>query len=290
MCVRFVTDAATVCARWTLRFEPLAMDHMPATGVSGLDLYALADGRWHWVGVGRPIQFPTNEATLVADLPPGARELLLYLPLYNGVESVEIGLPPEATLHPAPPRPAGRARPIVFWGTSITQGGCAARPGMAYPALLGRRLDRPTINLGFSGNGQMEPEMATLIAELDAGAYVIDCLPNLDAGAVTGRTAPVVTTLRAAHPETPIVLVENIAYQAASVVPSMREAYRTKNAALRAQHERLMASGVKGLHYVPGETLLGEDGEATVDGAHPTDVGFLRIAQALEPALRACGV
>jgi len=304
MCVRFVTDATTIAARWTLRFEPLAMNHMPATGVSGLDLYArdllpgppptqgrepspANPGTWHWVGVGRPEKFPTNQQVLVGGLAPGRREYLLYLPLYNGVQSVQIGLAPEAQLFKAPPYPPERAKPVCFYGTSITQGGCAARPGMAYPAILGRWLNRPTINLGFSGNGQMDPEVGQLMAELDPSVYVIDCLPNLDAARVTERTEPLVEALRTARPETPIVLVENITYQNAVLVPGSRQGYTAKNAALRAAYDRLVARGVQHLHSVPGDNLLGADGEATVDGTHPTDVGFLRIAETLEPVLRA---
>lgn len=285
--VRFVTNATTISARWTLRFESLAMNHMAATGVSGLDLYGKENGQWHWIGVGRPEKFPTNQQTLVAGLAPATREYRLYLPLYNGVQTVQIGIAPGAPLFQAPPYPPEKARPICFYGTSITQGGCAARPGMAYPAILGRWLDRPTINLGFSGNGQMDPEVVQLLAELDPCVYVIDCLPNLSPSLVTERTEPLVETLRQAHPDTPVVLVENIAYQNAVLAPGSHQSYVVKNEALRAAYERLVARGVKHLHYVFGDKLLGEDGEATVDGSHPTDVGFLRIAEALEPVLQA---
>ena len=134
------------------------MPHMPATGVSGLDLYARDDAA---TGGGSAPAAPrqTNESrSLAAGLPAGRREYLLYLPLYNGVSSVEIGVPEGQTLaRRAPPRPEGHRRPIVFYGTSITQGGCASRPGMVHTAILGRRLDRPVINLGFSGNGTMDP-------------------------------------------------------------------------------------------------------------------------------------
>jgi lysophospholipase L1-like esterase len=92
--------------------------------------------------------------------------------------------------------------------------------------------------------------------------------------------------LRAARPDTPIVLVENIAYQAGAFLPGAKESYVDKNAALRAAYERLTEKGIQGLSYVPGETLLGADGEATVDGTHPTDLGFQRMADALEPVLR----
>ena len=118
---------------------------------------------------------------LVKGLKPGRREYVLYLPLYNGVQEVKIGVPEGATLEVAGPRPVG-TKPIVFYGTSILQGGCASRPGMAYPAILGRRLDWPTINLGFSGNALSEPEVAQLLAELDPAVYVLDPLPNMTRG------------------------------------------------------------------------------------------------------------
>src|SRR3954451_6410732 len=218
LCVRFVTDAPEIKARWTLTSRQLALPHMAATGVSGLDLYAKLDGRWRWAGVGRPEQAPTNTATLAAGLPEGRREYLLYLPLYNGVSSVEIGLPEDRSLAKAPPRPGGHERPVVVYGTSITQGGCASRPGMVHTAILGRRLDRPVINLGFSGNGKMEPELAGLLAELDPAAYVLDCLPNMTAKEVSARVAPFVRALRTAHPETPIVLAEDQTYANAHLV------------------------------------------------------------------------
>ena len=101
------------------------------------------------------------------DLPAGKREYLLYLPLYNGVRSVELGLPKDSTLAKAGTWSSAIGKPIVFYGTSITQGGCASRPGMVHTAILGRQLNAPVINLGFSGNGKMEPEMANLLAELD---------------------------------------------------------------------------------------------------------------------------
>ena len=174
----------------------------------------------------------------------------------------------------------------MFYGTSITQGGCASRPGMAYPAILGRWLDMPTINLGFSGNGRMDPPLTDLLAELDVAAYVIDCCPNMTPELVAERTEPLVNGLRAAHPDTPIVLVENIEYQAAAALPNARAGYTAKSQALRAAYERLTDAGVEGLHYVEGEPLFGNDGEATVDGTHATDLGFMRMAEGLLSVLQ----
>lgn len=287
MCVRFVTDATTIKARWTLRSDRLASDHMPATGVSGLDLYVRkeADG-WHWLGVGRPSQFPVNQKVLADELAPGTHEYLLYLPLYNGVESVQIGLAPEAFLAKAPQRTPEAAKPICVYGTSITQGGCASRPGMVYTAILGRLLDRVVINLGFSGNGPMEMEVGRFLAELDPAVYVLDCLPNMEPGQVAERTVPFVRMLRQKRPDTPIVLVENISYSNAAYVPVRHKSYTSKNAALRKAYQQLVTEGFKRIFYLHGDQLLGQDGEATVDGTHPTDLGFLRMADAMEPILR----
>ena len=289
LCVRFITDADTIAARWSLGSPNLGMPHFPPGGVSGVDLYALDNragepGTWRWIGAGRPDK-QKNEATLAQGIPEGKHEFLLYLPLYNSTQSAAIGLPPGAVLEKAPPRPPERARPIVVYGTSIVQGGCASRPGMAHTSILSRKLRRPVINLGFSGNGKIEMEMAELLTELDAAAYVIDCLPNLEAAGVTERTEPFVRALRKARPDIPIVLVENIQYQAGAFLLPPRQSYEAKNDALRAAYERLKADSVPGLTYVPCDNLLGDDGEATVDGTHPTDLGFLRMAQALEPVL-----
>ncbi len=285
LATRFVTDAREIQARWTLNSGSLAMPHMPATGVSGLDLYVRDDGGWHWLATGQPRQGKSNTTRLVGGLPEGKREYLLYFPLYNGVSSVEIGIPKEATLEKAPERDEGHRKPIVFYGTSITQGGCASRPGMVHTAILGRRFDRPVINLGFSGNGTMDPEMGTLLGELDPAVYVIDCLPNMNASQVAERVVPLVKIIRQARPETPIVLAEGRTYANAFLLEGSRRRQQESRKALREGFETLKSEGVANLSYLPGETQLGEDGEDTVDGSHPTDLGFLRMADAFAKVL-----
>jgi hypothetical protein len=284
--VGFVTDSPVIAVRWSLRLEDLAMNHMPATGVSGVDLYVKQGNLWRWVATGRPEKAKGNEKVLVNNVPRGRHEYRLYLPLYNATDSVAIGVRTGSALAKAPPYPADRARPMVFWGTSILQGGCASRPGMAYPSIIGRWMHRPVINLGFSGQGKMDPELAALIAPLDVSVYVIDCAPNMTSELITERTEPLVRTLRAAHPDTPIVLVGNIVYQQAWFLADSAKSFKSKNDALQAAYRRSARAGVKNLHYLPADRLLGGDSEATVDGTHPTDLGFLRMAEAIEPALR----
>lgn len=286
LCVRFITDATSLQARWTLTSDRLDMPHMASSGVSGLDLYVRDDaGAWRWLNNARPTAVE-NTATLFSGIPEGTREFRLYLPLYNGVSKVELGLPEGATLSRPDPYEAGHEKPIVFYGTSITHGACASRPGMVHTAILGRRFERPVINLGFSGNGRLELPVAELMAEIDAAVYVIDCLPNIDAAQVAERTEPLVKLLREKRPETPIVLVEDRTYSDAFLIASKRERNDTSRAAFRAAYDRLIAEGTTGLEYLEGEHLLGDDNEGTVDSSHPTDLGFMRQADAFEPVLR----
>lgn len=284
--VRFMSDARKISVRWTVVKAELGMEHMPPSGVSGLDLYVKDGETWRWLGAGHPLTAPTNECVLADEVPAGRHEYLLYLPLYNSVRSLEIGVSPNAELAKAPPRPGPRGNPICFYGTSITQGGCASRPGMTYVAILGRKLDWTTINLGFSGSARMEPEMADLLGELDAAAYVLDCLPNMTTALVRERVGPFVDRLRKARPQTPIILVESTIPQYAAFLPGPRAATREKNDVLREVYDRLGRDGVRGLTYVQSESLLGTDGEATVDGLHLTDLGFTRFSEVMEPVLR----
>lgn len=279
--VRFTTDSPSIAVRWTLTDPELAMPHMPATGVSGVDLYGRTNDGWRWAACGRPTGIE-NERTLVKGLEPIEREWMLYLPLYNGVAAIEVGVTQGSDIAAA----AVRDRPIVFYGTSITHGACASRPGATHVAILGRRLDRPVVNLGFSGNGRLEPEVGRFLVEIDASAFVLDCLPNLDGRRTAARTEPMVRQIREAHPKTPIILVEDRTYADARFSPGRAARNAENRRAFRTAYEKLLADGVTGLHYVDGDGLLGDDGEGTVDGSHPTDLGFERQADALEPVLR----
>ena len=286
--VRFTTSTPTLRARWTLTKKTLAGVNMTAIGASGLDLYTkTGPATCRWLGVGRPTvaTAPQAEDTLANGLPKGEREFMLYLPLFNGVTSLEIGVPKGTVVKPGSPRPAGR-KPIVFYGTSITHGASASRAGMTHVAILGRTFDRPVINLGFSGNGRMEPEVTKFVAELDAAVFVIDCLPNMIAKDVEERGEACVKILRAAHPSTPILLVEDRNYPDGFLIPSRRERNDTNHVALRAVYERLKGDKVENLHYLKADDLLGEDGEGTTDGSHPSDLGFVRQAKEFEKALR----
>jgi hypothetical protein len=279
---QFRSNATAIKANWKLLNAGLAMPHMPATGVSGLDLYVrMEDGSWHWLGIGKPDSIE-NTVFLVEGIAEAPREYLLYLPLYNGLEFVKIGVPENYKVEPVEP---DQRKPIVFYGTSITQGGCASRPGMCTTAILGRRLHREFINLGFSGNGRMEPEMADLLAELDPLIYFLDCLPNLKTEEVRAKVEPFVRTLRKAHPDTPIVLAESRYFDNSFLIESKHYRNTVSNQGLRTAYENLLNSGIRNLYYQIGEGQLGFDGDGTVDSSHPTDLGFYRQAEAYQRIL-----
>lgn len=284
MMVRFRTDASEIWADYVLQSDHLNSTNMTPIGYSGLDLYARDHtGRWRWAGSTRPHEQHVRQS-IVDGLAPGAREYALYLPLRNGVESLSVGVPAGAHFEPLPPR---EQKPIVFYGTSITHGVSASRPGMVHTAILGRRFDRPVVNLGFSGQGRMDAAIGSLLTRVEAAAFVIDCLPNMNAASVRNRCKPFVLQLRAAWPDTPIVLVEDRRNTNSWIRPE-RDAYHNENhAALMECFHQLKAEGVMGLYYITGDDLLGHDNDGTIDGSHPNDLGFARQADEFEPVLRA---
>lgn len=284
MMVRFKTDCSEIWADYGLFRSRLNGVNMTPIGASGLDLYARDDdGRWRWVGVARP-NAQEVKVRIISGLAPGLREYALYLPLYNGIERLAIGVETGANYTPLVPR---TTKPIVFYGTSITHGASASRPGMVHTAILGRRFDRPVINLGFSGNGRMDTAVGELLVKIDAAVYVIDCLPNMNADLVAERCIPLVKQLRTARPDTPIVLVEDRRNTNSWILPD-RDAHHNRNhAALREAFQQLRADGITGLYYIAGDSLLGHDGEGATDGSHPSDLGFMRQAEIFEPVIDA---
>lgn len=283
--VRFNTDSPAIHVRYNLTSTRLAMPHMPATSVSGVDLYAKdGEGRWRWVSALKANKQEINSRLVGNLLNPGdkLREFMLYTPLYNGLTDLRIGVTDKAKFETVAPR---TEKPILFYGTSIMHGACASRSGMAIPAIIGRRLDRPTLNLGFSGNGRMETEVGEFLCELDPLVFAIDCLPNMNAKAVTERCEPLVKQIRAARPETPILLVEDRVFANAWIRTGGEQGHAVRRAALKKAYDRLIEEGVENLHYLKCTDLLGTDGEATTDGSHPNDLGMMRYADAYEKAL-----
>ncbi len=274
--IRFNTNSSSVKVKWAL-LNDTKMNHMAETGIKGVDLYCKVNGVWTYVNTGRPTA-KENEASLISGLSAGEREFKLYLPLYDGTTKVEIGLESGSTITKPTP---DKKLPIVFYGTSILQGGCASRPGMVFTSIISRKLNVDCINFGFSGNGRMDPPMAELISGIKASYYVIDCLPNMTAKQVTDSVIPLAKAIRAKNPKTPIVFVENVEYTRAIFQASLLNSMNEKNQALKTEFDKLVKGGMKDLIYISAAGSIGTDYEGTVDGTHLTDLGFLRYADYL---------
>jgi hypothetical protein len=282
MMARFKTSSSAISVHYKVRKSQLGMPHMPATGVSGIDLYARDnDGKWKWVQVTKPATQEV-QTEIIQGLEPGVREYAAYLPLYNGIEFLKIGVEKGASFEGLAPR----GKPIVFYGTSITHGACASRPGMVHTNILGRKLDMPIVNLGFSGNGRMDQAVGEFLVQLDAAVFVIDCLPNMQPADVTAKCEPLVTQLRAAKPNTPIVLVEDRRFTNDWITPKKRQFHTDNHAALRKAYDSLVAQGIEKLFYIHGDSLYGDDTEGATDASHANDLGFMRQADVFEPVLR----
>jgi hypothetical protein len=227
------------------------------------------------------VKAQTQEWTLCKGLNGESRQYLLYFPDYEVMDSLFIGIDSGAVLHSPAINHFADRKPVVIYGTSIVQGAAASKPGMAYPAQIERMLQRETINLGFSGNGQLDTVIAHAIAARDASCYVIDCGPNLSPALAAGRTYPFLQMLKKRRPEVPVLLVENLIYPTARFDTTIALKISETNRAFRAAFDRLQQEGVGGLYYIKAEELTHGDGEGFVDGIHLTDLGFYRIAVAL---------
>ena len=296
--VRFRSDSKCIGAKWEL-LNNFGMAHMAATGVKGLDLYALGDdNQWHFAGTAQP-NGKVSSNVFIRKMDGRMREYLIYLPLYDGVTSLEIGIDSTASLlMPENPDllPLSAENPaegaILVYGTSVTQGGCATRPGMSFTSILERKLHRQTINLGFSGNGRMDGIIAEAIARVPASVYVIDCLANCTYDIIRDSTEYFIRTIAKANPQTPILMLSNYCYPYHWLDAQFREDAAKENALWKEFCDRLRKEGYKNIRYIDlysdcnmKKSAIGPDHEGTVDGVHMTDLGFLRYAETLLPYL-----
>ena len=287
--VRFYSNSTSINLKWTV-LNDLDMSHMAATGIKGIDLYTKYNNKWRYVTTaGALVGLKTyqnksipadsiNEYELIKNMTPEFREYKLFLPLYDGVTKLEVGIDSAASIEKATP---STEKPIVFYGTSITQGGCASRPGMAHTNIISRKLDIDCINYGFSGNGRMETPIVELISEIDARFYVIECLQNMDSEQVKERVKPLVDIIRTNHPHTPIVLVENMMYTMAFLNQTLETRLIEENTALKNEYDKIIKSGTPNIFYIKDNKEFLVDNEGTVDGVHLTDLGFKRYADYL---------
>lgn len=284
MAIRFRTNSPVIGAKWEVTGD-VVMNHFAPSGIKGLDLYCLKNGKWQFVNSARPTAKATT-AIIISHMTGEDQEYMLYLPLYDGLANLEIGVKASATIDKPMVDSPQKAKPVVFYGTSITQGGCASRAGMSYTSQLERMLDRQTINLGFSGNGQLDLEVADALANIDASCFVIDCLPNVTVAQMNEKYERFLEIIRAKKPTTPILLVETVLFPHMYFDQTVFSLLHEKNVTLKRIFDARKQKGDKNIYYQKAENLIGTDSEATVDGIHMTDLGFLRMSKELYPVLK----
>ena len=246
LAIRFCSNSTTIAAKWENLNNNL-MNHMTPTGTKGLDLYTWVDGAWRFVNSGID-------------------------------EQASISVPRKAI--------PVRTKPIVFYGTSILQGGCANRPGMAHTNIISRRLNREIINLGFSGNALLDYEIAEVMSSVDAGVYVLDFVPNASSDQIYEKMETFYRILRDKHPRTPIIFIEDPVFTHALFDKKIAIEINKKNKAVNSVFKSLKTKGEKNIYIISSEKMLGEDGEATVDGIHFTDLGMMRYADLVCPVIK----
>lgn len=288
MLFRFRTDSNFLVLRHTPLHGWHGMPHMTEVGMSGWDVYRLdkASGKWRFVasnwGARDDAAHPGARLRRI-DWTPGD-ECIINLPLYNGVKEFALGVAPDSRIEAPSPWASGVTKPVVFYGTSITHGGCCTRPGLGFVNIVGRELQVPVYGLGFSGSGVMEYELSDVISRIDASCYVLDCLWNMSlkeeqspGRSVEGNYEKFIRNLRAKRPGVPIVMAEHC-----NVFGNKKD---DRDIFIRKLYEKLIAEGWKNLVYLPNDAMYTGDYEGTVDGCHPNDLGMMSMAKAFSKAV-----
>ncbi len=281
--IRFRTDSGYVAVKVRLR-NGNWMPHMPLTGSHGLDLYVYERGVDRYQGSFiPPMDQPERFESVVYFSDSRMREITIHLPLYSGVEELFVGVEENALLE------AGRqyraVKPVLYYGSSITQGGCASRPGNSYPAAIARETNVDFLCMGFSGGAKGEPEMAEYLSGIDAGVFVCDYDHNApDSGYLEDTHFPLYRRYRDACPLTPVIFVSRPNFQ-----PWNTEDIRRRDVVYRTYHKAL-EEGDANVYFVDGFRLFGGNRryDCTVDGIHPNDLGFFRMAEMIGEAVRYC--
>lgn len=283
--IRFKSNSKEIKVRYVTAKKVYGMPHMPATGVSGVDLYGLNhQSKWIWA-IGK-YSFADTISYTYSGLPDvKMNEYKLYLPLYNAVQWLEIGVEEGSTFTPLN---KSAKKPIVVYGTSIAQGACASRPGMAWTSILDRKVNHPVVNLGFSGNGILEQELVDFIVTLNPEVIILDNFPNLSKHNdldVHQRTVTAVYTIRKHYPNLPIILTEHADANIVSANSDYQRYYRNVNLVLNRAFKDLKRQKVKKI-YLLTTREIGFDETSTVDGLHPSDIGMVQYANAYEKLLK----
>ena len=278
--VAFKSNTSQIKLDWTTRSTYLGAN---TTGIMarGLDLYIKENGKWIFAGAALPNQQNIkSEYDIVKNLTKTEKEFMLYLPLWNEITDLKIGIDASANFIN---QPISYKKKIVVYGSSIVQGASASRPGMNYPSILTRKTGYEFINLGLSGNAKIEIELAEMIKDIQGvDLFILDCVPNSSADEINARTISFVKLLRKFHPKTPILMIESLIRPMSKFDQVSHENVTKQNQAYRNQYEALIKQGEKNLYLLKGDHLIGSDNEGSTDGTHPNDLGFDRLSTAIE--------
>lgn len=274
--ITFKTNANTIKVKWSLS-EYKVLTNMTPLAVNGLDLYGWNGKEWQYIASARTSE-KEKSATFIENLDGKMRHYKVYLPLYTGLDSIEIGINANAVIQAADSKFLPNKK-VVIYGSSITQGASASRPGLAYPSIIARDLDLETFNMGFSGSGKMEIELADILAGMDADLYVLDCVPNPSPEELEERAVPFIKRLRKLKPDVPILMVESIIMEHGKWNPEIGERVRRKNEHFHYAYNLLIREGYNHLYYIPAEELIQTPHGYTVDGVHLNDLGFSELAE-----------
>ncbi len=282
MAVRFRTNSTSIAVKWTVR-QQMNMGHMTTIGIRGVDLYRLTSEGWRHVNSGRPsTKSKENSSVLIENMASEYAEYMLYLPLYDGVSDVQIGVDSGAEIaQPIDPSPRAD-RTVVFYGSSIMQGGCANRPGMCSTSIISRDMDFEAINLGFSGNARCDLYIAEAMARLNPTVFFLDFVPNCTADMIKERAVKFIEIIRKAHPTTPIIMIDSYKFPTLQWDSKQRIQWEAKTAEVRKVAEHFKRD--KNFYFYEGESY--NDDECSVDGAHLTDLGFKAMADHYQKLLK----
>ena len=274
----FKTNSTSIHIKWSLRNYQI-LSNMTPIAVAGFDLYGWNGEEWQFVTVARPTGID-NISTFVKNMNGEMTRFRMYFPLYSGVDEVRIGVGQNSKLLPIEDAYLPTLK-IVAYGSSITQGASASRPGMAYTAILGRRLNVDVSNLGFSGAGKMELEVAKVVNKTRPDLFILDCVPNPSIDEIRARTVPFIEMLIKENPTVPILMVESVFREDGYWDVKKAAKVAGQNSAFKAAFESLKQRGIENVYYLDNTDLIGNDHEATIDGTHFTDLGHKRMADRL---------
>lgn len=295
--IRFATNSTAIGVRFNL-LTNMHMMHMADTGIKGTSLYILAeDGTWQFMNCNRPVRIDSPERprkdsiqtkVYIDKMDGKMHEYMIYLPLYDGVRWLEIGVDSNAVISQPMVDSPKQGKKFVFYGTSILQGGCASHPGMVATSLLQRDFDMECVNLGFSGEGKMDMCVARAMATIpDVAAFIIDPIPNCTKDMCDTLTYDFINIIRKARPDVPIFMVEGQEYSYERYSSFYSKYLPQKNYEFHKNYLKLKAENPKNLYYINRENLYGPNHDGAVDGVHLTDLGFFYYAQKIKPYLQA---